>query len=107
MGHDDIHVNGFCPPYPLWRGPHFGMNRPVSNGAIYPQSVQAHRMLCLHCDIAELLEASRPPDPELVDLIEQAFLEGQIDSRKSELAYLCLLPVLTTKAGTFAGTRGN
>ena len=48
-----------------------------------------------------------PPDPELVDLIEQAFLDGQIDSQAAELAYLCLLPVLATKAGTFAGTRGN
>ena len=47
-------------------------------------------MLCLQCDLAELLEASRPPDAELVDLIEQAFLEGQIDSRKAELAYLWL-----------------
>ncbi len=48
-------------------------------------------MLCLQCDLPDLLEASRPPDPELVDLIEQAFLEGQIDSRKAELAYLWLL----------------
>ncbi len=29
-----------------------------------------------------------PPDPELVDLIEQAFIQGQIDSQKAELAYL-------------------
>ena len=64
-------------------------------------------MSCLHCDLSELLEQTRPPDPELVDLIDQAFLEGQIDSRKAELAYLCLLPVLRTKAGTFAGIRGN
>ncbi len=39
-------------------------------------------MLCLHCDLSEILEQTRPPDPELVDLIERAFLEGQIDSRK-------------------------
>ncbi len=32
-----------------------------------------------------------PPDPELVDLIEQAFLEGQIDGQKADLAYLRLL----------------
>jgi len=31
-----------------------------------------------------------PPDAELVDLIEQAFLEGQIDGQKAELAYLWL-----------------
>ena len=28
-----------------------------------------------------------PPDPDLVDLIEQAFLEGQIDGQKADLAY--------------------
>ena len=64
-------------------------------------------MLCLECQLPYLLEASRPPDPELVDLIEQAFIEGQIDSEKAELAYLSLLPVFRTKAGTFAGIRGN
>ena len=64
-------------------------------------------MSCLNCDLPEILEVSRPPDPELVDLIEQAYLEGQIDSKRAELAYLCLLPVLRTKAGTFAGTRAN
>ncbi len=36
------------------------------------------------------VEASRPPDPELGDLIEQAFLEGQIDSETAGLAYACL-----------------
>ena len=64
-------------------------------------------MSCIHCDLSEILEQTRPPDPELVDLIEQAFLEGQIGSRKAELAYLCLMPVLRTKAGRFAGIRGN
>jgi hypothetical protein len=34
------------------------------------------------------VEASRPPDPDLVDLIEQAFLEGQIDGETEGLAYL-------------------
>ena len=32
-----------------------------------------------------------PPDEELVDLIEQAFLEGQIDGVKADMAYLWLL----------------
>ena len=41
-------------------------------------------------DQSELLELTRPPDPELVDLIEQAFLEGQIDGKKADLAYLWL-----------------
>ena len=36
-------------------------------------------MLCLDCDLSQILEQARPPDAELVDLIEQAFLEGQID----------------------------
>ncbi len=64
-------------------------------------------MSCLQCDLSAILEQTRPPDPELVDLIEKAFLEGQIDSKRAELAYLCLLPVLPTKVGTFAGIRAN
>ena len=32
-----------------------------------------------------------PPDPDLVDLVEQAFVEGQIDSQKAELAYLWMM----------------
>ena len=48
-------------------------------------------MSCLHCDLSEILEQTRPPDPELVDLIEQAYLEGQIDSERAEVAYLWLL----------------
>ena len=47
-------------------------------------------MPCLHCDLPSLLEASRPPDEELVDLIEWAFLDGQIDGLKADLAYLWL-----------------
>ena len=47
-------------------------------------------MPCLICELPHLLEASRPPDPELVDLIEQAFIEGQIDSEKADLAYTYL-----------------
>ena len=47
-------------------------------------------MLCLHCDLSEIIEQTRPPDPELVDLIEQAFLKGQIDSQKAELPYTYL-----------------
>jgi hypothetical protein len=39
----------------------------------------------------ELLEASRPPDEDLVDLIEEAFLEGQIDGLSADLAYSWLL----------------
>ena len=50
----------------------------------------AYRMLCLKCELPYLLEASSPPDPDLIDLIEQAFLEGQIDGLKAELAYFCV-----------------
>ncbi len=48
-------------------------------------------MSCLKCELPDLLEASRPTDPELVDLIEQAFIEGQIDSQKADLTYLWLM----------------
>ena len=44
-------------------------------------------MSCLQCDLSEILEQTRPPDPELVDLIERAFREGQIDSQAAALAY--------------------
>ena len=54
-------------------------------------------MSCLHCDLSELLEQTRPPDPELVDLIELPFLEGQIDSQKSDLAYLWLMGKILTQ----------
>ncbi len=47
-------------------------------------------MSCLQCGLTEVLEQTRPPDPELVDLIEEAFLEGQIDSNSTELDYLWL-----------------
>ncbi len=47
-------------------------------------------MSCLQCDLSEILEQTRPPDPELVDLIEQAFFVGQIDSQRADLAYLFL-----------------
>ena len=38
----------------------------------------------------ELLRVAPPPDEGLVDLIERAFLEGQIDGPKAHLAYLWL-----------------
>lgn len=33
-------------------------------------------------DLCDFVAACRPPDDDLVDLIEQAFLEGQIDGVK-------------------------
>ncbi len=44
-------------------------------------------MSCLLCDSSNRLQESRPPDPDLDDLIEQAFLEAQIDGEKADLAY--------------------
>ena len=44
-------------------------------------------MPCLICELPKILEETRPPDSDLVDLIEQAFLEGQIDGQKADLAY--------------------
>ena len=50
----------------------------------------AHRMLCLKCELLDVLEASRPPDPDLADLIEWAFLNEKIDGETQELAYTWL-----------------
>ncbi len=58
--------------------------------AIRVWTPHARRMPCLNCELPYLLELSRPPDSELVDLIEQTFLEGQIDSEKADLAYTFL-----------------
>ena len=90
------------PPIRLWIRPnqaasilstpfdetHFGKNRLVFRPASKPQSDHAQRM---SFDLSELLERTRPPDAELVDLIEKAFLEGQIDGLKADLAYSWLL----------------
>lgn len=56
--------------------------RAVSLGHCWQDS----QMNC-QCDLWDLVEAARPPDAELVDLIEWAFLEGQIDGQKADLAY--------------------
>jgi hypothetical protein len=65
-------------------GPHFGRKRLDSDEASKPEPGHTYGMLL---DISELLEQSRPPDEELVDLIEWAFLEGQIDGKTADLAY--------------------
>jgi hypothetical protein len=38
----------------------------------------------------ELLRAAMPPDEDMLDLIELAFLEGQIDGLKVDLACIWL-----------------
>ena len=55
-------------------------------------------MSWLQFNLTELVDLSRPPDPELVDLIELGFLEGQIDGRQAEAAYYWLLAVYITSA---------
>ncbi len=53
-----------------------------------------------------------PPDHDRVDLIEQAFLEGQIDGLRADLAYLWLRAknkdlrrVARIECGSFCGTK--
>lgn len=55
--------------------------------------------MLLNLDIEALLLAFMPPAEEMVDLIEQAFLEGQIDGRRADLAYLWLQQDNTTQDG--------
>ncbi len=55
-----------------------------------PRVEHAGKMSCLHCDLSEILELARPPDPDLVDLIEQALGAGQIDGQRADIAYLWL-----------------
>ncbi len=47
-------------------------------------------MPCLQRELPKILEETRPPDPDMVDMIERAFIEGQIDGEVQELAYLWL-----------------
>ena len=84
-----IFVNRMFSPRPLLDGTHFCKNIQISKQADKPQSSHADRM---SCDLSELLERTGPPDPELADLIEQVFLEGQIDGHKADFAYLWLQP---------------
>ena len=43
------------------------------------------------CCLCGLIAVLWHPDPELMDLIEQAFLEGQIDGLAANLSYLYLV----------------
>jgi hypothetical protein len=54
----------------------------ISRVATNSQPYHAYGMSCLQCELPELPEASRPPDSELLDLIEQAFLDGQFDTQE-------------------------
>ncbi len=75
----------FFAPQAKLDGTHFSKNRPFSDKVIIPQSGHARRMSCIRCDLSAIIEQTRPPDPELVDLIEQAYLEGKIDSKRAEV----------------------
>jgi len=50
-------------------------------------------MPCRHCELQKLPEASRPLDSEFANLIEQAFLEGQIDGVKADFVHWWLWTV--------------
>ena len=70
-------------------GAYFCKKRPVSGSAGNPQSGHSRGMSCDNYDLANLLQDSTLPDPDLVGLIGQAFLEGQIDSQVAEMAICC------------------
>jgi hypothetical protein len=59
--------------------------------ALRVRTDHAYCMSCLQCELPDLLEASRPPDADMVYLIEQAFINGQIDGETVELVYLLLM----------------
>ena len=71
-------------------GTYFDRNRLVSRVGCSPRVDQARKTSCLHSDLSKILELARPPDPDLVDLIEQALLLGQIDGQRADFAYLWL-----------------
>ncbi len=73
--------------HPLLDGTQFNKNIPISRQADKPQFSHAHMM---SCHLSEILEQTRPPDSQKVDLIEQPFLEGQIDGQKADLANLLI-----------------
>jgi hypothetical protein len=44
-------------------------------------------MRCRHTNVLDYLEEFMPPDQELLDLIEWAFLDAQIDGETLSLAF--------------------
>ena len=70
------------PPPPPFDGTHFNRKCLNSDKAVNAKPGHACRM-----DLSRLLEQSRPPDEEPVDLFEWAFLAGQIDGTRADLAY--------------------
>lgn len=74
-------------------GPLFGFatEHPIIEPAARQVHCHGQAMGRLHCALPGLVEASMPPDPELVDLIEWAFVDGQIDTKTAALAYAWLV----------------
>ncbi len=87
--YDHIPETVFLGATPLLDGTHFSRKSQNSYQAVSTQSGHAIGMAC---DLSELLEQTRPPNPELADLIERAFLAHQIDGQRADLAYLWLMP---------------
>ena len=85
-----IFTGTVLPPPPPLDGTLFNTNWPNSVDERHQQVIHARGMFCFQCELSNLLLDSMPPDPDLVDLIEWAFIEGQIDGKQAELAYLWL-----------------
>lgn len=69
----------------------FSAESPIIGSAVCRARLHGRSMSCLYRNLPNLLEASMPPDPELVDLIKWAFLDDQIDGQSSDLAYTWLM----------------
>ncbi len=98
----------FCPPGGWVRvSSDFLSIHPLIDLAASVRTNHPQWMSCVHCELSELLKETRPPDLEFVVLIERAFLEGQIDGLRADLAYFWLLNssyLMQNKCGTFCGT---
>ena len=64
---------------------HFYRKGRITGGVSDQELGHAHRMSCLECEMANLLLEATPPDQDMVELIEQAFSEGQIDCQNVAL----------------------
>lgn len=69
-------------------GTHFDERTTVSERVIDFPTCDTRWMPYLHYDLSALIDQTVPPDSELLDLIECAYLEGQIDGLTADLAHL-------------------
>ena len=72
----------------LQAGPHVRLYSVRFGIAVRLTARHSHTMAYLQCELPDLQQDSMPPDPEMVDLIRQAYLEGLIDGSRAELACL-------------------